>query len=60
MGGRITGTVRDKSPCFGCTREQKAPGCHDRCPEFKAWRQKVDAVNAAMQEYKKQPFSKIM
>ena len=60
MGKPITGAVRDKSPCAGCQRPEKKAGCHDRCKDFKAWRETVDATNKKRIEYKNQPFSKIL
>lgn len=60
MGKPITGPVREKSPCAGCQRPEKKSGCHDRCKEFKAWREKVDATNGKRKEYAERPFSKII
>lgn len=60
MGKAITGPVRGKSPCYGCQRPDKKAGCHDRCKEFKEWRDQVDAANKKRIEYANQPFSKIL
>lgn len=59
MENRVSGPIRDKSPCMGCTREEKCPGCHDRCGVYQAWRQKIAAANEKRREYQRQPFSKI-
>ena len=43
--------IRETSPCDGCTRPWKTPGCHDTCVDFKKWKRKRDQVNAARREY---------
>ena len=51
--------VRDCAPCKGCTREGKAPGCHDRCEAYKQWKHGVDYTNEKRREYIRKPFSRI-
>ena len=60
MGKAITGSVRGVAPCKGCQRPEKKSGCHDRCKDFRAWRETVDAINKKRSEYANQPFSKIL
>lgn len=43
MENRVAGPIRDKSPCMDCP--EREPGCHDRCREYQAWRQKIVAAN---------------
>jgi hypothetical protein len=57
-GPKITFSVRDISPCKGCT--EKFLGCHDRCPKdargepgYKAFREEIARVKAARAEYEK-------
>lgn len=56
-GKRITGPVRDMSPCNGCKRPWKKPGCHDTCPDFAPWKQKGEDVRQAREEYLKSRYS---
>ena len=51
MERRVIGPVREPSPCMGCTREMKAAGCHDRCKDFKLWRQNVETIKQKRREY---------
>ena len=48
---RITGGIRDKSPCAYCPADKRHPACHDSCEEFKAWRAKLEAVKEAREKY---------
>ena len=52
-------TIRDKSPCDGCT--ERFTACQDRCPKdergehgIKAYHKLVEKVNAARAAYLKQ------
>ena len=47
-------TIRDPNPCKDCKRSHKRPGCHDTCEDRKAWRSKLDQVNANRMAYKKE------
>ena len=56
MGGRITSSIRDMSPCNGCT--EKFTACHDNCPKdargepgYKAWKAEIERVNKERQTY---------
>lgn len=42
---KFDGGIRDKNPCFGCTREWKKPGCQDACPDRKPWVEELKRVN---------------
>ena len=53
---RISSPIRDQPPCMGCTREIKAPGCHGRCEDYKAWKKVLDAVKENRREYAKKPW----
>ena len=53
---RISNTIRDPSPCSGCTERFLA--CQDRCPKddrgeygIKAWKAELDRVKKAKLEY---------
>lgn len=45
------GIQRDPSPCLGCTRESKCPGCHDHCEDFHRWKDKCKEIKQAKKEY---------
>lgn len=51
---------RDKPPCYGCGREIKMPGCHDRCEEYNRWKQELERINRKRQEEARKPFSRIV
>lgn len=36
------------APCKGC--EKRTPGCHDRCPDYKVFRDWIDAGNRERQK----------
>lgn len=55
MGHPITGPARGKPPCYGCQREDKAPGCHGRCEAYERWRKTVDEANGRRKEYYAKP-----
>lgn len=53
---RLDYTIRDKSPCAGCTERFLA--CQDRCPKdlrgekgIKAWKAEIDRVKQARKDY---------
>lgn len=55
---RLTGQIREVSPCTGCT--ERFIACHDRCPKdergefgYKAWKAEIKRVNKAREEYTK-------
>ncbi len=48
--------IRDKNPCYGCTREWKKPGCHDTCPDRKPWVGELKRVNENRKQYDSKPF----
>lgn len=57
-GKKIVVSIRDDSPCDGCT--ERFPACHDRCPKdlrgepgFKAFRAEIERVKAVKEEYLK-------
>lgn len=50
---------RDKPPCYGCKRQEKKPGCHDHCIEFREWKTAAEHNRQAEREYKAKPFSRI-
>lgn len=41
---KIDSGIRDENPCNGCKRERKKPGCHDTCPDRKAWTDELERV----------------
>lgn len=57
MGERITGPARGVSPCAGCARPWKQPGCHDKCQDFKSWKEEAQKNKKAKEEYLKSRFS---
>ena len=57
-GKRLTGAIREKPPCGGCTERFQA--CWDRCPKdergefgYNAWKAEIKRVNKARIEYEK-------
>lgn len=60
MHAGIDGPCREVSPCKGCTRNEKRPGCHDRCKDYKDWKAVIEQNRKAEQVYKAKPFSKII
>ena len=50
---------RDEPPCYGCTRKEKTPGCHDHCLDFREWKTVVEHNRQAEREYNAKPFSRI-
>lgn len=53
---KLTGPVRDKSPCDGCTERFLA--CHDHCPKdergafgHKAFKEQIAQIKAARRNY---------
>ena len=40
----------EKGPCMNC--ERRCPGCHDKCPEYIAYKQRSDERNALMRKHK--------
>ena len=56
QGYRISGAIRDVSPCKGCT--ERFTACQDRCPKdargekgLKAWRAEAERVKEEKQRY---------
>lgn len=60
MLGMPSRPVREKPPCYGCSRDGKKPGCHDRCAEYGAWKREKDEINRRRAEEKAKPFSKLL
>lgn len=60
MHAGIDGPCRGVSPCKGCARKEKKPGCHDRCKDYKDWKTVIEQNRKAEQAYKAKPFSKII
>ena len=54
------GPVREKPPCYGCSRPEQKSGCHDRCAEYGAWKRYKDEINRRRAEEKAKPFSKLL
>lgn len=52
---KLTGPVRNVSPCKGCDRPDKKPGCHGNCEPYDKWRADVAETNRKRVEYAKQP-----
>ena len=55
---KIDGGIRDRNPCFGCTRTWKKPGCHDTCPDRKPWLKELERANKARREYDRTRYNK--
>lgn len=58
QGKRIVVSIRDDSPCNGCT--ERFAACHDRCPKdargepgYKAFKAEIERVKAVKEEYLK-------
>lgn len=43
--------TREKPPCAGCCRDNKRPGCHDRCDDYNAWKQRLAELKKKRKEY---------
>ena len=57
-GAKIVVSIRDDSPCNGCTERFSA--CHDRCPKdargepgYKAFKAEIERVKAVKEKYLK-------
>lgn len=57
-------TIRDKSPCKGCT--ERFPACGDHCPKdergergYKAWKAELERIKEKKRAYENLPFSPI-
>lgn len=58
-GAKIVVSIRDDSPCNGCT--ERFPACHDRCPKdergepgYKAFKAEIERVKAVKEKYLKE------
>lgn len=52
---KLTGPVRNVSPCKGCDRPDKKPGCHGNCEPYDKWRADVAETNRKRVEYRDAP-----
>ena len=59
MARCMSNPVREHPPCYGCTREEKRPGCHDRCKDYKAWKDLVQEVQGKRNAYLRRKMSRI-
>ena len=41
---------QEKGPCMNC--ERRYPGCHDKCPEYQAYKQRTEAQKALVRKFK--------
>jgi Fe-S-cluster-containing dehydrogenase component len=46
---RLSGVMRDISPCAGCAERHIA--CHDNCSQYKAWKAEAEKINEARRAY---------
>lgn len=56
MARKLSGAIRDISPCYECT--EKFIACHDRCPKdargepgYAAWKAKIERVKNVRKQY---------
>ena len=49
---RLTGAIRDLSPCIDCSERHTA--CHASCPRYKAWKAEAQRVKNARSVYLKE------
>ena len=52
---KMNGPVRDISPCKGCERPDKKPGCHGNCEPYDEWRRMVEEINRKRAQYRDEP-----
>ena len=50
MSGSVWGGYDNGCPCKGCTERKPGTGCHDRCEQFKAWKEKEEKKKEAKRE----------
>lgn len=55
MGWGGNNPIRETAPCHGCERDQKKPGCHDKCTYYASWKSALEAVNKKRKEYNSLP-----
>jgi hypothetical protein len=48
--------TREVSPCKDC--EDRHIACHDRCDNYKKWKQRIDEIKKAKKEYECSRYNK--